>query len=410
MKKNPLLFMHAPPEHIPHVINASVLYNGLKKVHNLNPKWVTMNNSKKDKLLYTEEFMKKMKLEELLEGGDVEIENCCQYVNDEMNPREDELEDFILNHKPSVVFVYYFPPFWYPLVKICKKHKIPIGIHVQVNYVVNNDNFIFDNVENARRALKEADFLTVSQEKEKIDLANLLNKNNESIYVINKSIPSKVLLEVINGENDENFNTEYTDIYNILNNGKKNIGYIGRLDDIKNIHWFLKECMEKLNNYHEKFNCIIIGRGNKEEEISLLSKKYKNVYLLNYKLPYKDTLTFLRMLDLALFPSGYDLTPRLPLEALTVGTDVILGDFNFNDKYKKNSIVIPEGEMDICYLDYTGYKAFYGVPEVDSMVSKIKEYIHSDNTNNINLDTRIEAVNPLNNIKAFYNAIEKYIE
>lgn len=410
MGNKPLLFMHAPPEHIPHVINASFLFSGLRKIYNIDPIWVTMNNSNQDSILPTREFIEKLKLEELLEYSDINVENCCKYVNDEMNPKIEELEEFILKFNPSVVFVYYFPPFWYPIVQICKKHNIPVGIHVQVNYIINGENFIFDNVENAREALVEADFLTVSQQREKIDLSKWLNINEDNIHVINKSIPQKVLADVISGNNDESFFNEYPEIFKIMNNSKKNIGYIGRFDDIKNIHWFLEECMLKLDDCHDKFNLILIGDGNKRKEIEEISENYKNIYLLKAKISYKDALTFIKNLDLIIFPSGYDLTPRLPLEALAVGTNVILGDFNFNDVYRYDSIVIPVERNEECRLDYTNYKAFYGVPSSEAMTKKVREFIYSSNIKVVDTERIAERVNPLINIHSFYDALEKYLK
>lgn len=409
MINKPLLFMHAPPEHIPHVINASVLFSGLRKVYGIDPIWVTMNSSKQDDILPTKAFIENLKIEELLEYSDVEVENCCKYIDDEMNPKIDELEEFILKFNPPVVFVYYFPPFWYPIVQICKKHNISVGIHVQVNYIVNGENFIFDNIENAREALIEADFLTVSQQREKFDLSKWLNIEEENIYVIDKSIPSKMLSDIVNGNNDEKFYKEYSEIFSIMNSSKKNMGYIGRFDDIKNIHWFLEECMIKLNDCFDKFNLILIGDGNRRKEIELLAKNYENVYVLKAKIPYKDTLTFIKNLDLVIFPSGYDLTPRLPLEALAVGTNVILGDFNFNDVYKEYSIVIPEERTEECRLDYTNYKAVYGVPNSEIMAEKIKTFVCSNNIESVDIKKISEKVNPLININSFYEALKKYL-
>lgn len=407
--KKPLLFMHAPPEHIPHVINASVLYSGLRKNYNIEPNWVTMNVVDTDKILKTKKFIEKLKLEELLEYADTEVENCFRYVKDEMNPTEEELEGFIIKYNPSVVFLYYFPPFWWPIVQICKKNNISIGIHVQVNYIKDYENFIFENVKNAKEALIEADYLTVSQEKEKKDLAHYLKKDERNIYVIDKSIPTRVLSEVVSGKNDSSFEQQYLDIQNILNNGKRNLGYIGRLDDIKNIHWFLEECMPRLREVNDKFNLILIGDGNRGDYIQKKSKEYSNVYLLKNKLPYKDTLTFLRKLDLIIFPSGYDLTPRLPLEALAVGTEVILGDFNFNEVYKEFSIVVPEEASEKCNLDYTNYKAMYGIPNRDVMVNKIIDFINSTKEDNLSQEKILKRVDPLVNVKGFYEAIKFYL-
>lgn len=407
--KKPLLFMHAPPEHIPHVINASVLYSGLRRVYNIDSNWVTMNVIDTNEILETKHFIQKLKLDELLEYADTKVENCFRYVKDEMNPKEEELEEFILKYNPSVVFVYYFPPFWWPIVQICKKHNIPIGIHVQVNYIKEYRNFIFENVVNAREALIEADYLTVSQQREKIDLAYYLKKDEKNIYVIDKSIPTKVLEEVISGKTDKRFQDEYSHIQSILNNGKKNIGYIGRLDDIKNIHWFLEECMPQLEEVNDKFNLILIGDGNRGDMIEKKSKEYANVHLLKNKLPYKDTLTFLRKLDLVLFPSGYDLTPRLPLEALSVGTRVILGDFNFNEIYKEFSIVVAEGGVEKCKLDYTNYSAKYGIPDRDIMIRKVINFINSTKEDNLIQEKILKNIDPLVNIKSFYQAIKIYL-
>lgn len=103
------------------------------------------------------------------------------------------------------------------------------------------------------------------------------------------------------------------------------LGFVGRLTEAKGIIPFIKE----LRHHKDKFNdCkfLLVGNGEKEEEVKLLLKKY-NLEELFILTGYQDNVyKFYPVIDLFFLPSLYEGLPMVILEAMSFGKPIVSMD------------------------------------------------------------------------------------
>lgn len=104
-------------------------------------------------------------------------------------------------------------------------------------------------------------------------------------------------------------------------NNEKILLFVGRLNKLKNIFFLveaLKEIKDRLN-----YKMIFVGSGQDEEELKSLIKKYNlnDKFILTGKITDREVLaTYYAMADLFLFPSLYDASSIVQIEAACQNT------------------------------------------------------------------------------------------
>ena len=72
------------------------------------------------------------------------------------------------------------------------------------------------------------------------------------------------------------------------------------------------------------------------------------MHFLEKSLSYVDTLALLAHVNVLAAPSGADYTPRIPMDALLMGSRVVANAQNFNELYKEYCSLVP----------LSGYRAY----------------------------------------------------
>ena len=93
------------------------------------------------------------------------------------------------------------------------------------------------------------------------------------------------------------------------------------------------------------------------------------------------------MVDVLAFPSGTDYTPRIPMEALLVGTKVVLNDLNFNAIFRSYCRVVsvenfgmyrPYGYNDNMRFVNGDNRKPYGKPDPQVFAEKVIAALQDD--------------------------------
>ena len=370
--------MHAPPEHTAHMVNSSLLYHGLSLVLAEKPVWLTMNPRDLRPILNPQPHLERFGLGGLAHAAAVSVHNCAPLVSDQFSPKLEELRAFVLGHEPSGVYLHYYLPFWYPVVAICREHNIPVGLHVPVFYHRGGSrrHEVPMHVEKdplAIEAARGADFITVSQDADVAVVASRLRIPPSRVHVLPKGIPRDAWTDA-SRRFDRRFATR---LEPGLREDQPLLTYIGRFEKIKNISWFLAECMPLLARWESRFQVLLSGWGSEMSRVRGLASGFPNVAIVEGVLSYSETLRLLGSCDGVIFPSGYDFAPRLPLEALSLQKPVVLGDFNFNHLYRPYAISVPRAGEDTAVLEYSNERVVYGRPDAGAMARAIAELIDS---------------------------------
>jgi len=372
------LFMHAPPEHIAHVINAMCLFSGLKN-QRVDCTWITMNPRNPVSPLNPSIELDKLGLTEFADSCNVSVRNCIGHVDDESSPKEEAIEWLFSGFDASTLFLHYYPPFWNPVVQVCKRRGIRVGFHVQSFSRRANDEPYYHLYPGTLQAIRDADFLTVSQQADIEQVIRTSGKSISDISVLPKSVPPLALQRATE---DTDIPPEIEGILSALSPDLRTMLYVGRLERFKNIHWFLNSCMPRLENRLNEFQVLIVGRGSIEEEILIQARQFSNVRVVLKQLPYDLGLRLISLSDIILFPSGYDYSPRLPLEAILLGRPVLLGNFFFNRRYFDAAKYVVNGATfghDV--LEYSGESIEYGIPDSSEVVDALCSFLDNPRSN-----------------------------
>lgn len=365
------LMMHTPPEHIAHIINSSCLYSGLNSKGAI-VNWITMNPRNLADNIYPFELLANIGLDNLIENNNLKVKNLARYINNEFQPQFDEIYSFLSTIKTKVLYLHYYPPFWEPMVLACKEKGIRVGLHVQNFDRESKDQPFFSDIKGAVNAIQKADFLTVSQQRDIAPTMSLARKAPHQINVLPKSVPP---IPLQNAKLANKLNQDFIDIFS---NDILTFLYLGRLEEFKNITWFLKHCLPSLENRKKEFQILIVGCGSAQKEINLLAGKYDNVHVFNNQVTYDESLQLVSLSDLFLFFSGFDYSPRIPLEAILLGIPIIIGRFEFNTRYFSYANMLVDMERkNTCTLEYSGQNVEYGIPNKEQTIAFLLGFLDS---------------------------------
>jgi glycosyltransferase involved in cell wall biosynthesis len=370
------LFTHVSPEHVAHVINAACLYSGLLEV-GIRPRWVTMNPRNQVPELHPSAGLKALGLEELSKQCVTKVANCAPWVKDEFSPQINDIDRLLAGTDTRCLYMHYYPPFWGPVVKWCKRNGVRVGLHMQ-NFARDiGDIPFFAKYQGALAAVREADFLTVSQLTDVPAACDVAGKTVNEIAILPKAVPPEALASAVQG---------------LRTTGTIKMTYVGRLERFKNIGWFLQHCLPRLSGRMHEFQIHIVGWGTVQNEVLSLAAKFPNVRVTIGQLPYPDVLRLLAASDLVLFPSGYDYSPRLPLEAILVGTPVLLGRCEFSRRYQDVAgCLVRRGGSASDVLEYSGQTIEYAIPDIDDTVKAVQDFLDHP----FRLDVAIPAIDRL---------------
>jgi glycosyltransferase involved in cell wall biosynthesis len=358
------------------MVDSALLFHGLTASLGSAPHWLTMNPRNPEPVIYPEVPLKEFGLWELAESCAVAIPNCAPLVSDEFSPDPNVLFQFLATHCPSALYLHYYVPFWYPMMVACRRLGAPFGLHVQVFYHRGDRSrpqlpFHFERDSQAVTAVKDADFLTVSQQDDASLLSEHMHVDPSRIHVLPKGVPRETWLEAATQSDREALRSRMPEVRADL----PVFLYVGRFEETKNITWFLTNVMPLLDDQADEFHLLLIGWGSQINVVKRLAGRLGNVTAIEDRLDYRSALRLVADSDVVLFPSGYDFAPRLPLEAILLRRHLILGDFNFNSVYRGYATMVRPQREENATLEYSGELVTYGVPDAVEMANACRSAI-----------------------------------
>lgn len=312
-------------------------------------------------------------LSEFADECDVEVTNCAPWVSDEFHPEPSDIQRLLSKTQTRMLYLHYYPPFWEPVVDACHAEGIRVGLHVQCFDRGQGDSPFFLDYPGALDGLRKADYLTVSQSSDIERTCQLAQKSPGQVAVMPKSVPPRALSLARKAIGT---NRARPLGHPAISHSVPTISYVGRLERFKSIGWFLDQCLPQLTDRADEFEVLIVGRGNDQDEVAASASRFSNVRLVMEQVQYDKALQIVAQSDLLLFPSGYDYSPRLPLEAILLGTPVVMGRFEFSRRFHSAAswLIDPVGSArDV--LDYSGLNVEYGLLSAEHMVNAIRQFL-----------------------------------
>lgn len=178
------------------------------------------------------------------------------------------------------------------------------------------------------------------------DMVYSFYKENSPYLILDKivSIPNGIDVDNIQ---DTNYNIEaLKKKFNIPQN-KTVYGYIGRLIESKGVI----EVINAINKNKEKFNdsvFLLVGSGDKEEEIKELIRKYNMEDMFILAGYHDNVYEIYPVIDIFFLPSKYEGLPMVILEAMAFGKAIVSTDVGSIPELLKNNngILVKQGEYD----------------------------------------------------------------
>ncbi len=210
-------------------------------------------------------------------------------------------------------------------IKYAKKHNIPViaTMHSQFK-------------RDLKRALKFEWFANLLNKKVIIKTFNKCDEcwavNNEVARIFYEDYGYKEMPKVMNNATDMTELENNEKLYKVnsiykLKEDEKVFLFVGRINNLKNV-FFIVESLKRLKEIEPnlKFRMLFVGKGQDEKELKELVKKYnmqENIRFCGRILDKELLKAFYKRADLFLFPSLYDASSIVQIEAASQRTPVV---------------------------------------------------------------------------------------
>jgi len=235
----------------------------------------------------------------------------------QLETKVDELSRILTKHKIDVIHSYHV---------ICDLVSIPAAVRAGITKIIRSVHGIaqvYPNIKSYGKVffdwpdiIKEQEVYYERYVSKTIVVGKWLVSKMES-YGLEK----KKIVQIGNGVDIKDFN--YKNNY-VSNGGKVVIGFIGRLEPVKNILFLIKIVKSLINNYGKMFEFVIQGDGFHLKDINDLV-----IYAQNKGIKFEIKKTsvyrgsFWKKCDVLLFPTLMEGNPRVVLEAMASNTLII---------------------------------------------------------------------------------------
>lgn len=333
------IFSGFPPEHNAHVIETAffvraLLRSGFKRVIGFADNENRQNDVPFDERL--DEYNASGLIEPLVYPR-IPVVNLHEMVSDGYGINDRKVAEIIERHHLDIAFLAYYPLFGEKLIEVLKRTRTKILMLAKIALVRDEQDPIFSSYHRGyETVLGEVDKVLACQENDKRLILQRYPVPESKIDVVPKFVDSELLAAVQNHVPQIVRKYKLEDLF--ASPGKV-VAYIGRIDEEKNVCALLTEIWPQVIQLEPDAKLLIIGTGHQADDVR--SNVSSSVRFLETSLSNLEVLCVLSMVDVLAFPSGTDYTPRIPMEALLVGTKVVLNDLNFNAIFKPYCHVVP---------------------------------------------------------------------
>ncbi len=379
------VFSGFPPEHNAHVIETAffvcaLLRAGFKQVIGIADNENRPNGVAFDERL--DEYGVSPLIEPLVYPS-VPVVNLHEMVSDGYDIDDKKVAEIIKRHRLDIMFLAYYPLFGERLVEVLRKTRTKILMLAKIALVRDSQDPVFSSYHRGyETVLGHVEKIFACQENDKRLILQHYPISESKIDVVPKFVDSELLAAVQN--HIPRVVRKYK-LEDLFSSSGKVVAYIGRIDEEKNIFALATDIWSRVRQLEPDAKLLIIGTGHQSDAVRRNASS--NVRFLETNLTNLEVLCILSMVDVLAFPSGTDYTPRIPMEALLVGTKVVINDLNFNAIFKPYCHVVPVENFGM-YRPY-GYnnnmrsvqgdnRKPYGKPDPQVFAKKIVEALQDD--------------------------------
>lgn len=218
--------------------------------------------------------------------------------------------------------------FWFPKLKL----------------IYTAHNVFYDKVRLTNLALSDTSIVAVGES---------VKENLMEVYQIEEdritTIFNAVDLADLNGhdlETDHKYEWKHPLLQELKEDGNTLIGIIGRLSEQKGIDIFVK-AMGRLVKTYPSVKGIIVGDGEKKEELLALIKQLgleESIYFLGYQ---EHVTAIIKQLDFAAMPSRWEGFPLTPIEIFAMEKTLVAADIGGINEILvdgRNGLLVPKDD------------------------------------------------------------------
>lgn len=284
----------------------------------------------------------------------------------------------------DVVFLTYHPLCGSRLIEAIKETRKKVLLLAKIALVPEGQSTIFsDYHRDYDRSLANADRIIALQNNDARLIARQYPQTTNKIDIVHKFVDEEFLAAA---KQRVPKILEKLGIEEFVEDGKKIVGCFGRVDPEKNVLLMAGDIWPRVERECPDARLLMLGTGTQSPELHTVIDGMQNVRLVEKLVPYIDLLALLSHIDVLAFPSGTDYTPRVPMDALLMGSRVVACDLNFNDVFRPYADLVPVTEFqqyrpygyndNARLLSNYDYQLSYGVPKPDAFAKALIRQLH----------------------------------
>lgn len=361
------VFSGFPPEHNAHVINSVNFIRAFEQMRFRGLVGFT-SNEKRNKRERFNDNLAAYGVEGLISPLDyptIPVINMSSY--DYGHDLSEEIADEIRASRIDIMFMAYFPLFGRKFIEILRKMRKRILLTSKIGLVRAEESPFSKYHKGYEDALGEVDRVLVHQNNDRRIIVDRCGISEDKVAVATKFVDT-VLLEQVSSQTGPTL--QKFGLSDFFKRHSKVVGYVGRIDEEKNVDVLIEDIWPRVKIEQENAGLLVIGSGEYADSIKERFATEIDVKVVSKQLTSMEVLCILSVLDVLAFPSGADYTPRIPMEALLVGTEVVLNDQNFNEIFKPYAQAVPIS----AYETYSPHGYIDGTRSLNEVVANQKIY------------------------------------
>ena len=386
------IFAGFPPEHNAHVIEAVMYVRALQEMQFKSIVGLSCSESrgKEESLTANLDTYGAADIIDPLPYPDISILNLHEFC-DGYDIQSDAVAEMIESHRIDVCFLTYYPLFGQQFIDLLKKMRKHVILITKIPLVQSGQDSIFAEYHRGYEETIAAVDTILAYQQSDLDLVEQYYPTARGkAFPAHKFVDQQLLSAARNKQDDV---LQKYGLDNFFLDAQGVVGLIGRTDPEKNVIPFVQEIWPKIATHSPKAKLLIVGKGTQEQELQSIVENMPNIYFLNQSVPYIDILALLKNIDVLAATSGTDYTPRIPMDALLMGTRVVANDLNFNNLFRKYSSLVPVSG----FSEYSPYgyndnsrtlgdhknQKSYGVPDSSAFADSVTEALTREIANSI---------------------------
>lgn len=380
------VFAGFPPEHNAHIIEAVFTVRALQEMRFRDIVGVTAS-LERPSVQVLDEGLAAYCAENILHPlsyPHIPIANVQEAV-DGYDIKSEHVHKLIEEFGIDVFYLTYHPLFGAKLIDAVGQTRRKILLLAKMALVLGGQSALFsDYHRDYDRSLERANGIITLQENEAALVQQYYPQTEGKVHVVHKFVDDEFLTAAKRKAPEI---LDALGIKKFVGESKQLVGCFGRIDPEKNAILMAKEIWPRVMRQLPSARLVMVGAGKQSNELRSIVHGTESIHLIEKQVPYMEILALLSHMDVLAFPSGTDYTPRMPMDALLMGSRVVACDLSFNDVFRPYAKLVPTTEFqrykpygfndNARLLSNCDYMLPYGVPDSETFSDGILQELSS---------------------------------